>query len=60
MLEIGTRKYEQIVVVRHCKEGSLITADSEQEVIAVISDDGDWIVKNGFEIRAIPVPDNRP
>ena len=40
---------EQIVITRK-GNGSLTTEDGQNEVIAILSDDGEWIVKNGYEI----------
>lgn len=50
---INGQKFEQIVIARK-GSGSLTTEDGQSEVIAVLSDDGEWIVKNGYEIQTMP------
>lgn len=49
---ISGQKLEQIVITR--KGSGRLTTEDGQEVIAVLSDDGDWIVKNGYEIQTMP------
>lgn len=44
----------QIVVSRMLEKGKtarLVTADDGQEVIAIIPEDGEVIVRNGYEVR---------
>jgi hypothetical protein len=51
---ISGQSFEQIVITR--KGSGRLTTDGGQEVIAVLSDDGEWIVKNGYEIQTMPAP----
>ncbi|MNP79044.1 hypothetical protein D3C76_1767910 [compost metagenome] len=44
---------EQIVITREGNGGSLATEDGQQEIIAILSDDGEWIVKNGYEVTLV-------
>ncbi|MEK4349673.1 hypothetical protein MKX41_02420 [Paenibacillus sp. FSL R5-0475] len=50
---INGQNFEQIVITRK-ESGSLTTEDGQHEVIAILSDDGEWIVKDGYEIQAMP------
>lgn len=50
---INGQSFEQIVIIRK-GSGRLTTEDGQREVIAVLSDDGEWIVRNGYEIEAMP------
>lgn len=49
---IGGQRVEQLVMTKP-NTGRLTTADDHQEVIAIISDDNEWVVKNGFDIKMI-------
>ncbi|WP_161799446.1 hypothetical protein [Paenibacillus sp. VT-400] len=40
---------EQIVITRK-GTGRLTTEDGQNEIIAILSDDGEWIVKEGFSV----------
>ena len=46
----------QIVITKDGSVGRLVTADTEREVIAILSDDGEWIVKNGYHVEVTPAP----
>ncbi|WP_154665843.1 hypothetical protein [Paenibacillus pinihumi] len=48
-MKIGRNELEQIVVTRK--------VDGVDEVIAIISDDNEWIVKDGYSIELMPVPE---
>lgn len=54
-MKIGGKDYEQIVITSG-NPGRLVTADDGKEVIAVISDDEEIIVKDGFDVKLIPAP----
>ena len=47
---INGERVGQIVITRE-GSGSLVTEDGQQEVIAILSDDGEWIVKNGYKVE---------
>mgnify|MGYP000023241550 CR=1 FL=1 len=49
---IGGKEYEQIVITTE-KTGRLVTADDNKEVIAIISDDEQVIVKNGYNVKMV-------
>ena len=53
---LNDEKLDSIVVTIIAKnpDAQLVTADDDQEVIAIIADDN-ISVKNGYEIKLIPV-----
>ncbi|WP_339063611.1 hypothetical protein [Tepidibacillus marianensis] len=57
-MKIGNQTYSQIVITSTNEPGKLVTADEQKEVIAIISDDDEIIVKNGYEVKMIPASDN--
>lgn len=54
---INGKQVDQIVITREGK-GRLTTEDGQHEVIAILSDDGEWIVKNGYNVVISPVTAN--
>ncbi|MCU6709368.1 hypothetical protein M6D81_11680 [Paenibacillus sp. J5C_2022] len=49
-MEVNGQSIEQIVITKQ-GTGSLVSAASEREVIAILSDDGEWVVKDGYAIE---------
>lgn len=56
-MKIGKNTYQEIIITKQ-GDGSLVTADSNQEVVAIISDDDEMVVKKGYEVQLIPAPNN--
>lgn len=50
---INGKYVDQIVITRE-GTGSIVTEDGQHEVIAILSDDGEWIVKNGYNVMISP------
>lgn len=46
---INGKEVEQLVITRK-GTGSIVTEDGQNEVIAILSDDGEWVVKNGYNV----------
>lgn len=56
-MKIGDKNYTAIIITKQ-SVGDLVTKDTNQEVIAIISDDEKIVVKNGYEVKMIPAPNN--
>lgn len=56
-VKIGDKNYTAIIITKQ-SVGDLVTKDTNQEVIAIISDDEKIVVKNGYEVKMIPAPNN--
>lgn len=56
-MKIGDKNYTEIIITKQ-SVGDLVTEDTNQEVIAIISDDEEIVVKNGYEVKMIPAPNN--
>jgi hypothetical protein len=51
---LNNERLDSIVITSESKNtGSLVTADDEKEVIAIISDDN-IIVKDGYVVKLVP------
>lgn len=56
-MKIGNSTYQEIIITKQIN-GEIVTTDTNQELIAVISDDNEIIVKKGYEVKMIPAPNN--
>ncbi len=56
-MKIGDKDCEQIIVTKNTT-GRLVTANDCKEVIAVISDDDEVIIKNGYEVKLVAASDS--
>lgn len=49
---INGENVSQLVITRE-GSGRLTTEDGQREVIAILSDDGVWIVKDGYDVSLV-------
>lgn len=57
-MKIDNQDYSQIIVSSENKGSQLVTVNDKKDVIAIISDDEEIIVKNGYKVQLIPVLEN--
>jgi hypothetical protein len=57
-MKYGDQEVSQIIITGPKLNSELVTADENKEIIAILSQDEELVIKNGYGIKVIPAPTN--